>query len=709
MNKYNEIIGLYDYFQPTYDLTNEVADYWKQFVPNDKFFSILRGVLNSLESQQANEKKSLWLQGTYGTGKSHATAVVKHLLFDEADGLEEFTEKFEDPQLKSRILGFRDKFRVFPVVIKGLSNVTDNRTFALVIERAVKDALKKSQIQISTKSDFEKMVYQIETNPGHINWETVIQQYPQINMYVKNKKALLKKLKDGDLDTLRNLEEVSSEIGIHFSNGKIDEWLTEVTDELRSQNKANGLMIYWDEFTSVLQRSNSGMLLTELQHIAELSVNKGIYLFIVSHKTLQQTEMNVTKDDMEKALGRFQLLDYSMEPITTYHIVGAAIKKKDEEIWRSLRDENTAVLDNMIRRIVGTEGGVRNYNRLKDLFPIHPYTAYLSTFIVRNIGSTERSIFNFLYDEDRGFKKFINENPVNNHVTLLTADYLWDFFMNEFERVDYQRFSTVLDKYNLYIKSIEKENHAYGVIFRGVLLLNVLYKTVNVAETKETFLVAPSIDNIRAMFSGTEYESETDAALEFFDAEKKISKDPDNLFLVMSSVLPSIEVKKVKTELKSQYNQIDKILGDHTEEIKIAFTSAILRETEMNIFDASLNQHLLRSKLNKAFKFAYSLHIVLLIAQNIQEREQIKETVLNISQDGETDNVIFIILDDLFDEKVLDKFIEYNARAVVAERRNYREEQVSSHDYANKTLEQWVNGIKSGYADWYLGRDKGKP
>jgi len=419
--------------------------------------------------------------------------------------------------------------------------------------------------------------------------------------------------------------------------------------------------------------------------------------------------MNLTKDDMEKALGRFQLLDYSMEPITTYHIVGAAIKKKDEEIWQLLRDKKIAVLDKLIRRIVGTEGGVRKYNRLKDLFPIHPYTAYLSTFIVRNIGSTERSIFNFLYDEEKGFRKFINENPVNNNGTLLTADYLWDFFKSEFERVDYQRFSAILDKYNLYIKSIEKENHAYGVIFRGVLLLNVLYKMVNVAEAKEILLIAPSIDNIKAMFSGTEYESDTDTALEFFDAEEKISKDPDDLFLVMSSILPTKEVVKIQEELKSKYNQIDTILSKkHTEEIKIAFISAILRETEMNIFDASLNQHLMRSKLNKAFKFDYSLHIALLIAQNIHEREQIKETIQNISQDGEIDNVVFIVLDDLFDETVLDKFIEYNARAVVAERHNFKEEQVSNHEYANKILEQWVNGIKSGYADWYLGRDKGK-
>ncbi len=166
MNKYNEIIGLNDYFQPAYDLTNEVGTYWKQFIPNEKFFAVLTSALNSLEGKRADEKKSLWLQGAYGTGKSHAVAVVKHLLFDESEEIKEFIGNFEDTQLKPRILNFRNKFRVFPVVIKGLSNVSDNRTFALVIETAVKDALKKNQIEISTKSDFERMIYQIESNPA---------------------------------------------------------------------------------------------------------------------------------------------------------------------------------------------------------------------------------------------------------------------------------------------------------------------------------------------------------------------------------------------------------------------------------------------------------------------------------------------------------------------------------------------------------------
>jgi hypothetical protein len=263
--KYNEIIGLNDYFQPAYDLMNEVGRYWEQFITNDKFFHVLRGVLSSLEGQRPDERKSIWLRGTYGTGKSHATAVIKHLLFDPKNEVEEFIGNLGDTQLKSRLLNLRDKLRVFPVILKGTSNITDNRTFALVIERAVKSALKQNNIEISTKSDFEKMIYQISTNPAHINWESVIQEYPQINMFVKDKEDLLKKLRDEDLTVLKNLENLSSTLRIHFSHSEITNWLKEVIEELREQGKAGSLMIYWDEFTSVLELPNSGVLLTELQ------------------------------------------------------------------------------------------------------------------------------------------------------------------------------------------------------------------------------------------------------------------------------------------------------------------------------------------------------------------------------------------------------------------------------------------------------------
>ena len=394
--KYNEIIGLHDYFQPNYDLTNEVGTYWKQFIPNKKFFEALSKTLSSIESGNPNESKSLWLQGTYGTGKSHATAVIKHFLYDALDDISDYMENLEDKQLRFRLKNFRKKKKVFPVVLKGTSSIVDNRTFALVIEKAVKKQLKKEKVEISTKSDFEKLIYQIQENPSNIDWQKNIEN-SELGMYVNSKRELLDKLKKEDIKILSILEDASSKNGLHFSHSNISNWLIEVREELKEKEIADALMIYWDEFTSMLELTQAGVLLTELQNIAELSINKGVYLFVVSHRKPYQA--SISKHDIEKILGRFKSLDYSMETITTYHIINASIKKKDKSRWEEFRNDYIESVKTLIDRIAGSEGViVQKY--IENLFPIHPYSAYLATFIARNIGSTERSIFNFLYDRE---------------------------------------------------------------------------------------------------------------------------------------------------------------------------------------------------------------------------------------------------------------------------------------------------------------------
>lgn len=703
MDTYSQIIGLHEYFQPAYDLEDEQQGYWKRFIPNDKFFAVLRGVLNSLEGQTPDERKSLWLQGTYGTGKSHATAVVKHLLFDAGADIEQYLSQnstFEDAQLKSRVLRFREKQRVFPVVLKGIYRISDSGSFALALEKAVKLSLRQHHIDVHTKSDFEMMAETIRQNPLHSDWDRVIRSYPQLNMYVRNQEELIKKLEAEDVQILRNLEALSSETGMHFSQSDIAVWLREICHELQEQGHADHLIIYWDEFTSVLELPNSGVLLSALQDVAELSKSQNIFLCMVSHRTPQQAK--IAKDDLEKVLGRFRMLDYSMEPITTYHIIGASIRKDDQAQWERLRTQASERLDSVIRRIVGTEEGVKNYNLLRDLFPIHPYTAYLATFIARNIGATERSIFSFLYNEEKGFRRFIHDAPCDGQRQFLTADFLWDFFAEEFERIDYQRFASILDRYKLHIARVEQENASYSAIFKGVLLLNAQYKMVSVNEARDT-LVAPSLANITSMFWGTEYASEVEATLEFLHAQQIIAKNPDNLYLIIASSLPQREVEKEKDRVISEYDSVEKILSKkYREELESVITSSILRTTEFHVFDADIGEHLLKSKLRKAFREPYALHVAAIVAKDIQEREQAKSVGVRILEDPEFDHIIVIIFDTLLDAQVFHQFIDYQARARVAERLGQKDEQKINGDFAQKVLGQWVQSLKTGYVEWFM-------
>ena len=52
---------------------------WLGFYPHDSFVEILRELLKSLNGG----KKTLWITGAYGTGKSHASLVLQKLFTDD--------------------------------------------------------------------------------------------------------------------------------------------------------------------------------------------------------------------------------------------------------------------------------------------------------------------------------------------------------------------------------------------------------------------------------------------------------------------------------------------------------------------------------------------------------------------------------------------------------------------------------------------------
>lgn len=81
--KYSDAIRIRE-TKSAYSIQNEESNEWKNFIPNEQFNSILNTVLDSVSNKLVDAHKSFWLEGTYGTGKSHAAAVIKHLLCDPA-------------------------------------------------------------------------------------------------------------------------------------------------------------------------------------------------------------------------------------------------------------------------------------------------------------------------------------------------------------------------------------------------------------------------------------------------------------------------------------------------------------------------------------------------------------------------------------------------------------------------------------------------
>jgi hypothetical protein len=694
--KYSEIIGLQEYFHPVFNIENETENYWKQFIPNDQFYEVLRKMLSAIDTGDPSLRKSIWIQGTFGTGKSHAASVIKHLLYDNYNEIKDYVnDSIYDISLKTKLINYRKKSRLLPIILKGLGSISNSRTFALQIEKAVKTSSGFKELGIVTTSDFERLIEKV--NSPLFDWDMLIKKHNELNIYVTNKEDILKKLGVYDIDFFHVIEDTLSKEGVHFSYANITKWLIEINKEVIAQNAADGIIIIWDEFTSVMDSITSGII-NQIQNIAELSEKNNIFLYLISHRAPHHYSLPM--EDMTRMNDRFHILQYRMEPITTYHIIAASIKKHNVEKWRNLQSEmydNSPEWDNLIDKLTNNHSASAK-SKLRDLFPIHPYSAYLSTFIARNLGSTNRSIFGFLYDKESGFLNYLDNEVTEDR--LLTADYLWDFFANAFENDQEGRFSQVIEKYRLNIHKTQQMGDNYTKVFKGILLLNVLFKVVEISGEEQS-PTTPSSENIRLLYNGSSFENEIPEILTFIDENGIVTKTPAGDFLIEFSSLPIREVEQAKEIIRNQfkdivavlkYAQVDKDLE------KEVFKENMYRESEITLFPTNIeNEYVLRNKLNKAFSKTYSLKCAVFLSNGENDHITIIPKIKDLSADEEFQNIIFAFIEEPFYEKNFEKFVDFMARKQVYENHNHEEQSANYDKYAKDQVKEWFTRIKTRY------------
>lgn len=612
--KHNEVVGINSFFQDVYDITAEHGDYWKRFIPNNKFDTILKAVIDCIEAPEMNNKKSIWIQGTYGTGKSHATSVVKHLMGDDYNEVEGYIDSLSNNQLKAQLKSFRKTKKVFPVVLKGISNVVDHLSLNFVLQNAVKKALHQQNIFIDTKSDFEVMIEKLNDKDLKEFWTRVIENDQELKQQANSTEDIIQDMLAGNTGTLRILKRILEGKNLYSSYINITDWLTEVLKNLKDANIADYLMIFWDEFTSVLDSQERKGILNQIQNIAELS-KSGIYLYIVSHKKLEVIESyrELKEDEKTQAKHRFRTEDYSMQPITTYHIISGAINKKLPDDWKQFKVQN---IDNnpeikaLIERLTQNEGADIK-SKIGELYPIHPYTAYLSTVVSRDIGSTERSIFKFLNDGEKGFLKFIESEIADE--PFLTSEYVWDFFMDEFEKDTTGKFSAIIDKYNLCLEAVENKNIDYLSVFKVVLLLNVLYRiTITNSIANERSLLVPYHNNILDVFKGTNKLKYVEEALKFFDESEIVHMSPEGIYEIAYSSLPPKEVEDEKRKELVAYEDVTKVLGSFGNlrvSLENSLKNQIYRESETAFLWAGEYENILKNKFEQNFSLPYAIQM----------------------------------------------------------------------------------------------------
>lgn len=698
--RYSDIVTLRS-MRPAYNIQEEGIGEWKSFIANDQFNDVLNRMIKAVRNNDADNHKSIWIAGTYGTGKSHAGAVLKHLFCDPLEDIKEYVdEEYKKPKydiLRSAILNVRQQKRLFPVNLYGQQNIAHEEDLSLQLQKEIKRALNVAGLNIVVQTDFDTLVKHIDEQP--VIWQSLIDNNTILSSVAPDIRKLRQLLASCDTETLdrvRYAQRIAG-IDIRLQGNDIQQWIFEIQNELRG-NGYDGLLIIWDEFTEIMTSSIGTRLLVQLQKISEAMMNpeNDSYFLFISHPSALYT---LKEEEREKTKGRYHYVSYNMEPVSAFKIMSKKFKVVDEDLYQKRKMRFFSLHNDLLEVFSSSSANVEETKEnIQNLYPLHPSTANLATYYAREAGSSSRSVFEFLASD--AVKNFLEDEDNYENDKTITCDYLWDYVREYFES-DTTRFGAVIERYNSHHLAVEAAGDDYLKVFKGILLLNALNNIAN-SDT-----VTPSTENIENLFVGTDIYNGLGEALSFFNDKSIIQRQPNGNYSILFTALPGEEIQKIKEELiSSNFLYTDQIIkfGDTARNNFDKIFKQVNRPISFQFFSKQSNEYTLLSRIENTQRDSkgYELFIAIMVSKTQAEVLDLKDIAERQSKEERFKNTIFMVMETYFGDKNYDRFIEYQANANCAQRHSLPNQQKTYAQNASDMINEWNSKMRGGNVTFYV-------
>ena len=178
--KYKDYIKLNSEFVPVFSdgIDRENPGIWKSFYPHQTFNEIVECLFKALEMRRTEDRKSIWVVGAYGTGKTFASFVLKHILEDDLDDVKEFIVK--NPMQSNfipRLEAIRDSGKVLVVHRSASSDVTGDNMFFNILQTSVRKILAQNGCSyMGGRTSYDKILDTLKNENSPFNFKIVFKQ-----------------------------------------------------------------------------------------------------------------------------------------------------------------------------------------------------------------------------------------------------------------------------------------------------------------------------------------------------------------------------------------------------------------------------------------------------------------------------------------------------------------------------------------------------
>ncbi|HHY36028.1 MAG TPA: hypothetical protein GX510_10465 [Firmicutes bacterium] len=699
MWRYDDFLTVSEDFVPVFseDVDRNYRGNWKFFIPHEHMRNLMEKLILALERTHVANKRSIWLTGAYGTGKTFASFVIKHLLEDPVDEIENYFQKHQVlSSLWPRFLALRARGPYLVVYRSGSGHITSSRRLMIEVQQAIKDQLKMhGYLSAFGAGITDQLIDKLSDTTGVFNWERILNKYRgrfQTFRTLSTVDEVTERLRNGDLKLAEEVASALEEEGLTLvdSPAAVKNWIREAI----ASNNLQGIVFIWDEFTEFLT-NNVGV--TTLQELAQATADMPFYLFLITHRALNQFT-RIDDDTRKKLADRFHNCQLEMSPVTAYKLIANTIEINPgrQSEWEAKRDTLWSKVDVAVLHI-NVLGERVEKQELKMLTPIHPLTAYLLATISGLYSSSQRSLFIFLKTNEPGSFRWFTANYPKDDWYWLTPDYLWQYFFEDIRIETVESISDILSYYHTSKTQLKNEEEAR--VFRVMLLLTALWRQTQGAHP----LLKPSLSVIKRMFVGTVLYNHVGEVADDLCARGVMLSVPsgsDCEYIVPTATVDHTKLQEYKQKAETSLT-FEKMISVERPDAEIApqlkelfwLQGAAMLRHPLRIVSAR-DLKLGGDRIIRGVERPYEIGVIFVTAQEDEHLNSSEQVAIELSK--QCPNYCILISQIPFGERRWREWIDCRARAL------YHEEMRDStpkryYDVRSQNItKEWIDSIRTG-------------
>ena len=267
--KYNKYIELSENYESVVDIESEKRNpnLWQEYIVHDDMKNFINALCQTMLWEDNDKRRSFWIHGAYGTGKSYAAIVVKHLL---EDSLAEITPFLSRPSLaehKKRFMRIREKGDFLVVWKSGATDIKSGTHLMMEMEVKIKEKLLEKfgdSAYLGSSSLINAAADAI--NDRSINWDFLFDDFKyglsdQYSNFEEFKQVVL----SGNSDAINKVKEICDDNNRAMFSGVVERFEDWIKDIIAGNNlQDTGIFFIWDEFTGFLRDCGDDNVLQRL-------------------------------------------------------------------------------------------------------------------------------------------------------------------------------------------------------------------------------------------------------------------------------------------------------------------------------------------------------------------------------------------------------------------------------------------------------------